>query len=212
MCARSPIMHQYWGSKYGSECDRLWQCPSQFSILNVYSVYQKFSVSFFTTAQCTKPTAPHCRQRWWSFLKIHILSFSYCLYSRYTLTDLAFYIVFFSCLNLSLTCSTTFSPPPSFCTFLLISLSFLLPCLWLQETCLSPRHYPDTLWMCLWTQWEQSQWYMTVIPPVQHDTAVSCHGRRDDLYSALLLMASISDVNVKGLILHSYAQIETSWH
>lgn len=62
-------------------------------------------------------------------------------------------------------------------------------CPWLQETHLSCKSYPDTFWMCLWTWWGQSQWCMAVIPLLQHDMAVSCHGRQDDLYSAALLMA-----------------------
>lgn len=57
------------------------------------------------------------------------------------------------------------------------------------ETCFGGERYPDTFWMCLWTRWGQSQWCMAVIPILQRDTTVSCHGRQDDLYSAALLMA-----------------------
>lgn len=57
------------------------------------------------------------------------------------------------------------------------------------ETCFGGERYPDTFWMCLWTRRGQSQWCMAVIPILQRDTAVSCHGRQDDLYSAALLMA-----------------------
>ncbi len=51
---------------------------------------------------------------------------------------------------------------------------------------------------------------MAVIPLLQRDMAVSCHGRRGDLYAAALRVSDISDVNVKGPILHSYAIIRGS--
>lgn len=56
-----------------------------------------------------------------------------------------------------------------------------LPFLWLEEGCLFHQNQSDPFWMWLWTWWGQSEWYMAVIPLLQHDTAVSCHGRLHDL-------------------------------
>lgn len=128
---------------------------------------------------------PSCRM-----MEILLCSVSFLFFYAVATPLLPTPVVFLSCLNLSLphlSFPHTFLHPTTYIHFL-FSASL--------QTCLRHWLYPGT-WMCLWTQWEQSYWCTAVIPLLQRDTAVSCHGRWDDLYSALCLWA---DVNVNGLM------------
>lgn len=153
----------------------------------------------FSIPSCKARNVACCRNVSWIFHvgpdDRNILAFAtylssfhiYSLFPSFVIIFLVSYVT--QCLSLAQILSYSLSHTQLSPLSLFINPFFSVPSAVVGETCFGGERYPDTFWMCLWTRRGQSQWCMAVIPILQRDTAVSCHGRQDDLYSAALLMA-----------------------